>query len=160
MGINEFIKIGSRIKQLRIDKGISQKEMASNIGIPVSTYSNYENDYREPKAEIINRIANALDIEISDLLKSDEILKFDNEKANIEFNNDFSGTLGAINVLLRSKEYFIEAQDDMFLIVSPHYEGILATKEDIDWLEKDIRDYLQFRIDKLYEKHQDQIGLV
>ena len=68
MGINEFIKIGSRIKELRISKGISQKDMAEKLEINRSTYSNYENDIREPNKEIIEKIANTLNVEINELL--------------------------------------------------------------------------------------------
>lgn len=40
MGINDFIQIGSTIKELRKAKGISQKEMSKLLDIPYSTYSN------------------------------------------------------------------------------------------------------------------------
>lgn len=68
MGINEYIKIGNRIKQLRKDKGYSQKEMSELAGIPYSTYSNYENNNREPNKKQLDKIANALDISLDDLL--------------------------------------------------------------------------------------------
>lgn len=66
MGINEFIKIGNRIKKLRIEKGFSQKEMATITGIPYSTYSNYENNNREPNLEQLKKIATALNIELTE----------------------------------------------------------------------------------------------
>ena len=62
MGINDFIKIGARIKKTRIEKGLSQREMAKTLGIPYSTYSNYENDNREPSSCIISKISKVLDI--------------------------------------------------------------------------------------------------
>lgn len=68
MGINDFIKIGSRIKNLRIRKGISQKDMAEMLDIPRSTYSNYENDNREPSIETLEKIASILGINTSDLI--------------------------------------------------------------------------------------------
>ena len=48
MGINELIKIGSRIKAYRKESGMSQREMADKLGLSYSTYSNYENNYRDP----------------------------------------------------------------------------------------------------------------
>ena len=72
MGINDFIQIGSRIKELRMKSGISQKEMARLLNIKTSTYSNYENNYREPNADIIERIAKILDISIQYLLYGTE----------------------------------------------------------------------------------------
>lgn len=55
MGINEFIQIGKQIKKLRIEKGYTQKEMSKITGIPYSTYSNYENNNREPNAEQLKK---------------------------------------------------------------------------------------------------------
>lgn len=68
MGINEYIKIGNRIKQLRIEKGYTQKEMAALSEISYSTYSNYENNNREPSMKQIEKIAKALNISTEDLL--------------------------------------------------------------------------------------------
>ena len=67
MGINEFIQIGNQIKKMRVEKGYSQKEMSKITGIPYSTYSNYENNNREPNAEQLKKIAKALDASISEL---------------------------------------------------------------------------------------------
>ena len=71
MGVNEYIKIGERIKQLRKYIGMSQKEMANTLGLNVSTYSNYENGYREPNLDIIIEIARILNISLSVLLEGD-----------------------------------------------------------------------------------------
>lgn len=68
MGINEYIKIGNRIRQLRLEKGYSQKEMAALAGISYTTYSNYENNNREPSMKQIEKIATALNMTIDDLL--------------------------------------------------------------------------------------------
>lgn len=68
MGVNEYIKIGSRIKELRIEKGIKQKDMAGMLGVSVSTYSNYENGYREPSMDIIEKAAKILEVKIDELI--------------------------------------------------------------------------------------------
>ena len=44
MGINEIIKIGDRLKTLRLSKGLTQAQVAEKIGIPRTTYANYESD--------------------------------------------------------------------------------------------------------------------
>lgn len=68
MGINEIIQIGSRIKEFRKAKGITQKEMAKRLNIPYSTYSNYENNNREPNMAQIKAIAKELKIDIFELI--------------------------------------------------------------------------------------------
>ena len=48
MGVNEFIKIGDKIKEIRKLRGLTQRDVAKKLNIPYSTYSNYENNNREP----------------------------------------------------------------------------------------------------------------
>lgn len=71
MGVNEFIQIGTRIKRIRMDKKLSQKSVAEKLGIPHSTYSNYENNNREPSYETLKHIAKILNVSIPYLLYGD-----------------------------------------------------------------------------------------
>ena len=71
MGINEVVQIGSRIKEYRKSKGITQKELALRADIPYSTYSNYENNNREPNREQLQKIATALDVPLYELMGFD-----------------------------------------------------------------------------------------
>lgn len=52
--------IGERIVFLREELEMSQKELAARIGIPPTSLSRYENNQYEPKAEILKRLALAL----------------------------------------------------------------------------------------------------
>lgn len=66
MNLGERIKkmnLGERIKKIREEKGIKQKELADKIGISYVMLSQYERGERKPKYEMIDRIANALDID-------------------------------------------------------------------------------------------------
>ena len=53
--------IGERIVFLREERDMSQKNLAYTIGIAPTSLSRYENNLYEPKAEILNRLASALD---------------------------------------------------------------------------------------------------
>lgn len=68
MRLNELIQVGTRIKELRKEKGISQKDFAKLVGIKYPTYSNYENNNREPTKEQLKRIAEKLDVSVDELL--------------------------------------------------------------------------------------------
>lgn len=57
----------NRLKELREEKGLSQKAVAQNLEIPVSTYANWEQGRREPSIEDIYKILEVLDIEANDL---------------------------------------------------------------------------------------------
>ncbi len=54
--------IGERIKALRKEKGITQKELADRLGVSASMVGQYETGVRKPKYETIQKIANSLGI--------------------------------------------------------------------------------------------------
>lgn len=75
MGINEVIQVGNKIKAVRQSKGYTQKQVAELSGIPYSTYSNYENNNREPSITQLKKIAGALEIPVNDLLTFERLEK-------------------------------------------------------------------------------------
>ena len=60
--------IGERIKQARKAKGLTQKELAEAVGVAEVTISQYEADKYSPKYDKMVKIAEALNIPVSDLL--------------------------------------------------------------------------------------------
>ena len=52
--------IGECIQQARKKAGLSQKELGSKVGVSGSMIGQYENDLRRPKAETVQKIADAL----------------------------------------------------------------------------------------------------
>ena len=66
MDLGERIKnlnLGERIKKVREEKGIKQKDLADKIGISYVMLSQYERGVRTPKYEMIDKIAKSLDID-------------------------------------------------------------------------------------------------
>ncbi|MCD7882134.1 MAG: helix-turn-helix domain-containing protein [Lachnospiraceae bacterium] len=59
---------GDNIKQLRIKKGITQKQLAEKTGLAAITIRQYESGKREPKTESLKRIALVLECDISELI--------------------------------------------------------------------------------------------
>ena len=45
-----------KLKELRIEKNVSQKIVANAIGVTLSAYSNYEQGIRTPSVEIIKKL--------------------------------------------------------------------------------------------------------
>lgn len=54
--------LGERIKELRLEKGLTQPELAKIIGVSNGIISIWENNVNEPKATFIKRLATALDV--------------------------------------------------------------------------------------------------
>lgn len=60
--------LGKRITNARKKLDMNQKELAEKCGITEATLSRYENELREPKGEVVVKIANALDVSTDYLL--------------------------------------------------------------------------------------------
>lgn len=60
--------IGSRIKQLRLENNLTQKQFASLFALYDSTISQYENGKRVPEYEIIIKIADNFNVSVDWLL--------------------------------------------------------------------------------------------
>ena len=51
-------KFSTRLRELRMNKGLRQEQVAKLIGVNKSAISTYENDTRQPSFEILVRLAN------------------------------------------------------------------------------------------------------
>lgn len=61
-----------KIKEIRIKKGIKQRDLADEIGIKKSTLSELENNKYEIKLSTLIRISDVLDVDIKDLYEKIE----------------------------------------------------------------------------------------
>ena len=60
------------IGMLRIQKGLSQESLASKAGMARSHYAMIESGAKRPDIETLWRIANALEIRLSDIIRMTE----------------------------------------------------------------------------------------
>lgn len=76
------MNFGTRLKQLRREKEISQEDFAKKIGVSRSAVGNYETNQNMPTADILNKIADILECSLDYLMcKSD--IRYPN-KVNID----------------------------------------------------------------------------
>lgn len=66
--------IGEKIREIRKEKGISQKELGTLLGVSQQMIGQYENSSREPKIETLRKIATALEVKLSDFLEVGQII--------------------------------------------------------------------------------------
>lgn len=72
--------IAAKIKSVREDNGLTQKQMAKAIGVADSTISNYETGYRSPDIQTLEKISEHFNIDLAELLclkteQTEQILK-------------------------------------------------------------------------------------
>ncbi len=97
-----MVGIGSKIKEARLKRGLTQEQLANIIGVRQTAIGNYENDISHPREEILVRLFKALKVD-----------------ANYLFEGQFNTT---------NKEYF--TQDETSLI-STYRELSAIGKSDV-----------------------------
>ena len=66
---NQFMSIGTRVMQIRNQKGVSQRELSERSGIAGSYLSRIENRHLEPRPKTLRRIAEALDVPVAEFFQ-------------------------------------------------------------------------------------------
>ena len=61
-----------RIREVRISKNVSQKDLAIAVNISQTALCNYEKGNREPRIETLILISEALDCTIDELVKGEK----------------------------------------------------------------------------------------
>ena len=65
--------LGQKIKKLRTDKGLTQKELADKIYVTFQTVSKWEKDENEPDVSTLRELAKLFDCSLDYLLSEDEV---------------------------------------------------------------------------------------
>lgn len=63
-----MVDLGNKLKQLRIDKGFSQTDLAKRINVTKSMISSYENSMRLPSYDVLLKIARCFHVSTDYLL--------------------------------------------------------------------------------------------
>ncbi|MEN9998488.1 MAG: hypothetical protein RI922_1478 [Bacteroidota bacterium] len=73
MDEDEFITtLAQRIKKLRIEKGLTQFDVATKMGIEDSSYRKIESGRTNPTARTLYKLAEALDVSVGDLFSEED----------------------------------------------------------------------------------------
>ena len=110
------MNIGNTIKLLRMDKNISQKDLAKKLDMPASTLANYEKNFREPKLETLKKISGFFNMNLSEFLALVDSLDKLNNSEQDEFTisktaNKKEAKLNAQILTLQKK---IQEQENKF----------------------------------------------
>lgn len=71
-------RIGLRIQELRLKKGLKQSELAKRVGIATKHQSCIETGKNFPSAELIEKFSVALDVDVSEILNISHIQSREN----------------------------------------------------------------------------------
>lgn len=158
MNTDKNLEIGDRIKEIRIQKGIKQKDFAKILDMPVSTLANYETNRRPVSLEVLNKIADALEVPLYELLGMDhqEVLNDAATKAafgdlegyeddpDILYDGIMKNSLEESYEILRLNKIFKDAIYDIFDYYYSHSSTLKPIKKDLNMSSGDL-----FKKDKL-----------
>lgn len=95
----QCIMFSKNLKTLRKQKGFSQEELASRLHVVRQAISKWEKNLSVPDADTLIRLAEILEVSVSELLGS----KIENENENGNVTNDVAEQLSRINEQLAMK---------------------------------------------------------
>lgn len=100
------LSYGNHIKDVRKDLNLTQKQFAKKIGCAEITIRQYENGKRQPRLEVLQKIASTFDIPVSDLLPTAEEL----EAKNRELEQDIKGNISDEERLQKMNEHLTNSE--------------------------------------------------
>ena len=62
--------MGKRIKAIRQEKNMSREEFAKKLNVSIYTVANYEQGQRGSNVNVLNKIADALEVSVAELMES------------------------------------------------------------------------------------------
>ena len=83
------MNFSERLKKIRIEKGFSKKELAEATGVHYSQIGRYENKGAQPSADVLAKIANALEISTDFLMNGSKDNLANNTLTDKELLNQF-----------------------------------------------------------------------
>ena len=80
---------GELIKKARVHAGLTQKELSDRIGVSYQMIQAWENNRRNPKIESLQKIAEALNIDVSEFLTDNTATVQKFKDFSIDADGDF-----------------------------------------------------------------------
>ena len=106
------------LKQLRVNKGLSQVELGNQVGLKQTTISQYENGKRTPENEALKNFASYFNVSIDYLLGVSDIR---NNDVNIEKQDLKRDLLTEINKFFSDKNIKRDEKDRLYKELTKMY---------------------------------------
>lgn len=117
------------LKNLRVQRGMSQSDLARLLGFARTTVSSYENGSRNPDNETLIRIATCFQVSLDYLLGID-ISNIDNSSVYSEVLKDIDKLLHSAPIALEKKKEIITEVRDYFHWKLEHAEQNQISEEE------------------------------
>lgn len=113
--MSTFDNFGNNLIKLRKQKNITQMELAEILGVSYSTIAMYETNKRQPKMDIIVKIANYFEVPVNELIELETI---DNDLLNVLRNLERNALRGKLTfnerkITKKSLKLLLETIEDL-----------------------------------------------
>lgn len=98
------MEIGKKLREYRYRNNYSQQKVAELLDISQSTYCDWESDRSFPKAENLSKVAKLYDVDINDLLESENPINIVNSPNAITLSNSPNVKIEVAEALLKVSE--------------------------------------------------------
>lgn len=117
------MSFGKKIKALREDKGLTQKQLAEMLGTSSKTVSNYENKNMRPrKMEMYNKMAQIFEVNVNYLLTEEEYFIVDSgNRFGYQGAKDARALVDSMTGLFAGGQLAEEDKDILFEAISQAY---------------------------------------
>lgn len=120
------MSVGSRIKERRLNIGLTQEQLAKLIGVTKGSIANYENEVSVPKVEILFKLFDALKCDANYLYQDDMDIKpmeFTTTLAEQDFLTKYrkleQRSKGAVDMLLEYEKVLMALAVDRLMTTQP-----------------------------------------
>lgn len=79
--------LGERLRYLREQRGLTQKQLAANANVSQATIAHIEMSSKDPSVETLRKLAEALDIHVATLFSTNDVYVFDLKRLRRKYNH-------------------------------------------------------------------------
>ena len=165
-----MLTIGDKIKAIRKERGLTQKEFAKKLNKSERMIQKYENSEVEPKLEILKEISNKLNVDMTDLINSNVIDKnrlfsiMNSKNITIEqLSKETEIQINILNEYINNKEFVTESEFEVlykisdFLGINPDY---ILGKTDFKFFEDDQMSEFELIFDAIKNSSSDDVKIL
>lgn len=151
---------GTKIKEIRKQKGLTQKQLGDLCGMADSAIRRYENGNANPKIETLQKIADALGCSLIALIGIDEYKKTDEYKAGMRPINAYKGVLALLKNIygdIQRKDVQQEYGEQFYYLVGKKPDTFVLYEGDITNLQNYIESSLPIVVDKIKDTRPENV---
>ena len=138
---------GEKIKTIRKKRGLTQRELAEKLGTTPQNLAQYENNKRNPKYWTLQNIAEALQVNIKELLPDSDYNDLLGDKAALAYSTVLEQIIG-----LRGYTFDITEDTDELYVYYP--DGILKLEDGVpDKLLEEIESFADFKMHEIRKQY-------